>query len=142
MRVTGVLLAVIAAVANSGGEPHESDLGVAVSTSPHFLFFNRIPKAGSTTMISLLRHLARRREERKGTGKYAGKLYKVWNSQRPDYKLQRPFESGTRWSEGWERIRQMQAESNSTQGIVYINHVYHPNFTVRRLTLDASEWLL
>jgi len=37
--------------------------GASSEAAPHFVLFNRIPKTGSTTMITLLRRLARRRAE-------------------------------------------------------------------------------
>ena len=106
----------------------------------HVVFFNRIPKSGSTTLLTILRRLALRRErvfrERHSTGIAAAdsavstcRFFTVLNALVSDYYLQAPFARSTNWTSGWERISQLSANATAAHGRIYVNHMYWVNFT-------------
>jgi hypothetical protein len=106
----------------------------------HVVFFNRIPKAGSTTLLTILRRLASRRaRELRGrhsaesvhttTAATTARTFTVFNARMPDYYLQAPFAPSTNWSSGWDRLSQLSANATAAHGQIYVNHVYWVNFT-------------
>jgi hypothetical protein len=84
------------------------------SASSNFVFFNRIPKAGSTTMTELLSELSKLRN---GTsGWHGGRQFTVHNIPSSHYYATAPFEPNTTWSATWDDLRNIQKNA-SVRGV-------------------------
>eukprot|EP00040_Diaphanoeca_grandis_P000781 m.16459 g.16459 ORF g.16459 m.16459 type:complete len:663 (-) comp11048_c0_seq2:42-2030(-) len=87
--------------------------------SSMLLMYNRIPKCGSTTMTSLIRHYRNHR------------IVSEVQLGASNQMMMKPFDTSTRWSGGWLRLQQASTDMDRKQ--IVINHMYYTNFTEHML---------
>mmetsp|Transcript_12906 Transcript_12906/g.33045 ORF Transcript_12906/g.33045 Transcript_12906/m.33045 type:complete len:179 (+) Transcript_12906:156-692(+) len=100
------------------------------ASAPHFLLYNRIPKAGSTTLIALFRELSKRRTAGGAAGGYPGQQFKVTNAPREHYYPDEPFATESEDAETWEYLVELASAANASVGHLFINHMFRPDFAV------------
>lgn len=84
-----------------------------------FVFYNRIPKCGSTSTMMLFRE-----ESKEKNSKYH--LVRATNAE---YKPEHPWEPNTEYTDQWKALKQLIQVRSRRERIVYVNHVLWPNFT-------------
>eukprot|EP00038_Savillea_parva_P004479 m.138199 g.138199 ORF g.138199 m.138199 type:complete len:431 (+) comp11481_c0_seq2:32-1324(+) len=93
----------------------------------HFVFYNRLPKAGSTTMITLLTKLEEYRSHRKSVRNV--RQFNIYNCGNDHYHMQHPFQIDTEWTFAWKTLSSAKKKASRYVGAVFINHMVWVNFS-------------